>query len=220
MCGRYYLDPTEEFEDRFQLTNRLENRGARYNIAPGQSAPVIANNDGNEVEELKWGLVPFWAKDPKIGNKLINARAETIIRKPSFRKAFTTQRCLVPISGFYEWQRVGDSKIPYLFREKQGTLFALAGIYDFWKDAEGHILKTYAIITTKPNKIVAKIHNRMPVILPRRNETDWLNPDTDINILKKLMEPSSEELDYYPVSANLNRSFENSPILIQPKESV
>lgn len=141
---------------------------------------------------MKWGLIPFWAKDPRISYSTINARSEEIENKPAFRKAFRTQRCLVPASGFFEWKKVSDMgkpvKIPYWIRVKGKNIFGFAGIYDVWKDAEGYEIKTFSIVTTKANKIMAEIHDRMPVILTSEDEEIWLdNKIYEIEKLKKIM---------------------------------
>lgn len=216
MCGRYYLDPSERFEDRFQLSNHLKSREARYNICPGQVAPIIVSDGSNKIKEMTWGLIPFWAKDAQLKTGIINAKAETITTKPSFKKAFASQRCLIPVSGFYEWQEVGDSKVPFLFKSRDANLFALAGIYDSNQDTSGHRHKTFAIITTTPGDTVAKIHDRSPLILSPADESIWLNPKTNLSILKQLLTTDSSNLNYYQVSTDLSRSFADSPHLIEP----
>ena len=148
MCGRYVFSPgnSKKLKQRFNLSNQLEIE-QNYNVAPGQIVPVITRQSPKKAVEMKWGLVPFWAKDPKIGYKMINARAETVLFKPSFRKAIRSQRCLVPANGFYEWQRI-NGKQPYFISRKDGEIMSFAGIFDTWKDAEGSKINSYAIITS------------------------------------------------------------------------
>lgn len=218
MCGRYVFTPgnSKKFKDRFNLSNQLEIE-ENYNVAPGQMVSVVIRKSPNKAVKMRWGLVPFWAKDPKIGYKMINARVETVLYKPSFRKAVRSQRCLVPANGFYEWQRV-DGKQPYYITRKDEKMMAFAGIYDIWKDAKGKELFSYSIITTKANSLVSLIHNRMPVILDRKKEDEWLEENiTDPNEVKNFLEPVSEqELQTYPVSKAVNKATINTKKLIEP----
>lgn len=158
MCGRYGFIPKKDVFERFGL-EAIE-LAADNNIRPGTIQPVII---GHKIEMLRWGLVPFWAKDPKIGYKMFNARAEDIEKKPSFREPFKKYRCLVPANGFYEWDK---NKKPHFFRLKDEEYMAMAGLFD--------TTDTYTIITTEPNKIVGKVHHRMPVVLDRESEAKWL----------------------------------------------
>src|SRR5215470_141589 len=150
MCGRMTLDPTTQFEERFDVSNRLENRTARYNIAPTQDVPVIIRNSPNRIEMMRWGLTPSWAKDQSIGNKMINARAETITEKPSFRRLLPSKRCIVPASGYYEWQATEKGKQPYYIHADAGEYLPFAGLYDIWKNPEGIEILSVTIITTEP----------------------------------------------------------------------
>lgn len=161
--------------------------------AGGLSGTGVKNPE-NEAILMRWGLIPSWANPPaggpKISYKMINARADTLMQKPSFKKPFLTQRCLIPATGFYEWQHIEEKKIPYYFKLKSGDLFAFAGLYDEWKNLEGYPLKTFTIITTEPNEIVAPVHNRMPVILPEKSEDIWLdNTISDPQKLLSLLTP-------------------------------
>lgn len=217
MCGRYGLfDPTN-LQERFQTQNDVE-LTPRYNIAPSQKLPVIINEGHNTIEVMKWGFIPFWAKDPKIGYKMINARADTVATKIAFRGSLLQKRCLVPASGFYEWKQTPQSKQPYYFHLKHEDIFAFAGLYSIWRDTQGTEVKTYTIITTEPNKLVAPIHNRMPVILPRNTEETWLNPDiTEPEQLLSLLSPFPDsDMETYPVSPAINNPRNDTPDVIKP----
>ena len=202
MCGRMTLDPTTKFEERFEVSNRLENRTARYNIAPTQDVPVIIRNSPNRIEMMRWGLIPSWAKDQSIGNKMINARAETITEKPSFRRLLPSKRCIVPASGYYEWQATEKGKQPYYIHADAGEYLPFAGLYDIWKNPEGIEIYSFTIITTQPTINLKSIHDRMPVILEPEAEEVWLNPDvTDPKVLTPLLHPYEvKALSFYPVS--------------------
>jgi len=171
MCGRYTLVPNNDFYNRFEAENRLDDLLPHYNIAPGQTLPVITHNSPNQVVLMRWGLIPSWAKDPKIAYHTINAKAETVATKPAFRSSFKTKRCLVPASGFYEWKKLDSKKKqPFYFQLKSQELFSFAGLYDIWKNENGEEHKTYTIITTVANEDVAIVHDRMPVILNKKDE--------------------------------------------------
>ena len=163
MCGRYVLQQPERLKKRFNASNSVDVR-PNYNAAPGQLMPVIVKNSPNRIALMKWGLVPSWAKDPKIGYKMINARSEGIQDKPSFRHAIKAQRCIVPSSGYYEWKKEGKDKVPYLFRLISEDIFGFAGLYEHWHGDHGNELETFTIITTSPNELAAIVHDRMPVI--------------------------------------------------------
>jgi len=167
-----------------------------HNIKPTQDAPIIVEHDGaREFQLMQWGLIPFWAKDPKIGSKMFNARAETVGEKPSFKSSFRRKRCLVPAAGFYEWKAEGRGKVPYLFSVGDNEIFGFAGLYDTWRLPNGETLRTYTIITTAPNELVAEVHDRMPVILPRAQEQIWLDASVeDPYFLQSLLEPYPADL--------------------------
>lgn len=217
MCGRYELHEPGEIRDRFATENDIE-LTPRYNIAPTQVLPVITNKEHKTIELMRWGLVPSWAADLSIGYKMINARAETIDSKPSYKKAFRSQRCLVPATGFYEWKREGKTKIPYYFHLKDKTLFAFAGLYNIWHDKEGKEYKTYTIVTTTPNHVVEPIHDRMPVILKKEDEDTWVNPDIiESEKLKPLLTPYADgAMDVYEVSTKVNSPMFDRPEVSQP----
>lgn len=192
--------------------------GTHYNVAPGYMMPVISKKSPNRAVLMKWGLIPFWAKDPRIGYQMINARAETLKDKPAFRKPLSQFRCLVPANGFYEWKKTQDGKQPFYIRLKSEEMFAFAGLYDQWVDAEGKEIETYTIITTTPNSVVEPIHNRMPAILKKENEEIWLNhQETDINKILALLTPNNttEEFEAYPVSKAVNKPENDSKDLIK-----
>ncbi|HLX63427.1 MAG TPA: SOS response-associated peptidase [Planctomycetota bacterium] len=206
MCGRYTLATTyDELREFFQLDDDFPLYSARYNIAPTQ--PVLAVRDvavldgekaaqKRRVAFFSWGLVPSWSKDPRLGAKLINARAETLAEKPAFRTAFKRRRCLVPADGFYEWQRSGRRKQAFHIRLRREKLFAFAGIFDEWHGPNGELLETCAIVTTEANDLMRPIHERMPVILRRGDYGAWLdkkNEDTDA-LLELLTAYPSEEM--------------------------
>ena len=175
MCGRFsFTSVRDEVENRFGVFIDKDEYKPRYNCAPSQKLAVISNTSPEKLSYFRWGLIPFWAKDISIGNKLINARAETIIEKPSFKHSFRRKRCLVLSDGFYEWKRSGKEKLPYRIVRKDNSMFAMAGLWDTWKDAEERETDTFTIVTTSANKIVSELHNRMPVILNPEHEELWL----------------------------------------------
>ncbi len=218
MCGRYSLPDPEDIPIHFKGTRIGYDVKPRFNVAPSQSLPVVVSEGEKHVELMRWGLVPFWAKDEKIGYKMINARAETLSVKPSFRKALSLQQCIVPAGGFFEWKQIGKEKIPYYIFLKNTDLFGFAGLYDVWHDKEGKDLKTYTIITTEPNELVGTIHNRMPAILEKKDEETWLNPDiSEPERLVKLLHPyPSEEMEAHPVSHLVNAPANDTKEVIKP----
>lgn len=207
MCGRYGFAPGEfrEIKVRFNIDGDLPLFKPRYNIAPSQQAPVIAHLDGeNRVEMFRWGLVPSWAKDPSIGNRMINARAETLAEKPSFKRLLKNRRCLVLADGFYEWRKEGRGKVPMRFRLKSGEPFVFAGLWDAWKQPDGALLRTYTIVTTEPNEVLAPIHNRMPAMLSDRDAREWVSAD-EIGHSLSLLKPYPAELMHgYDISKLVN----------------
>lgn len=208
MCGRYSLfGNREELLDRFQIVNGEDLEWIeRFNIAPSQNIlAIIKNEQGNRAGFLKWGLVPSWASDPKIGYKMINARAETADQKPSFKKLLKRRRCLIAADGFYEWKKEGNVKQPYRFQLKTKEPFAFAGLWDRWENGD-EIIHSCTIITTEANSLVMKVHNRMPVILTEDSEKKWLDRSMEnTEELKKLLIPyDAEKMEAYPVSTLLN----------------
>jgi len=177
MCGRYsFAEVDELIEERFGVRVRTAIYKARYNCAPGQALAVISNDNPGELAYFRWGLIPFWAKDPAIGNKLINARAETIAEKPSFRNAFKKHRCLIVADGFYEWQKLGKIKKALYFSLKSERPFGFAGLHETWVSPEHQSIHTCTIITTEPNELINPIHDRMPVIVEKDREVAWIDP--------------------------------------------
>ncbi|MFC1711485.1 SOS response-associated peptidase [Patescibacteria group bacterium] len=219
MCGRFSMYYAEDLKNRFDLEGSIMDLENRYNIAPGQKAAVILRNSPNKGILMKWGLIPYWAKDPAIGFKMINARSESLAEKPSFKRPFLHQRCLIPTSGFYEWKKLDDkTKVPYYLKLKKQKIFALAGLYDKWQDIEGKEISTFTIITTEPNKLISPIHARMPAILKKEAENTWLDNNLkDINVLTKLLKPfNAQKMEAYTVSKKVNSPENDNKDLIEP----
>lgn len=219
MCGRFSIAaPAGPIENRFDVEIGF-NYTPRFNCAPTQNIPVISNREPGVLSLYRWGLIPVWAKDKKIGNSLINARAETITEKPAFKNSFRRKRCLVPADGFYEWKRTAaKQKTPYRITMKDEGLFSMAGIWDSWKDEEGEIIHSFSIITTTPNGLMQGIHDRMPVILERKDEKTWLQ-EKDPDVLIKLLKPFPPELmKAYPVSTLVNSPANDIPEVMAPVE--
>lgn len=217
MCGRYTFTSVSHIQNRYQTTNQLPKKFApNYNATPGSMMPVITKNSPKKVSLMKWGLIPFWSKDPKIGYKLINARAETLHQKPAFKRALAKSRCLIPANGFYEWQKTDTTSSPHYFYSKKMDVISLAGIYETWKDAEDVILHTFAIVTTQANKYVKKIHHRMPLIFNHDQEDVWINPKTSTkNLLSLLSQACQFKLQSHKVSKEVNNPRHNSQDLIK-----
>ncbi|WP_422124142.1 SOS response-associated peptidase [Planococcus sp. X10-3] len=222
MCGRFalYADYKVILE-RFDIEQDSfgeEEYVQSYNIAPSQQvAAVVSDGHKNRLGKLQWGLIPPWAKEAKIGYKMINARAETAAEKPSFRNAFKKKRCLIVADAFYEWRKDEKGKTPMLIGMKSGEPFAFAGLWESWTSPEGETVNSCSILTTKPNKLMASIHDRMPVILSKEAEKIWLDPNVqDIELLKSLLEPFDDgELEAYQVSDEVNSPKNNNPELIR-----
>lgn len=220
MCGRFTLtiDPAE-LRAAFPWLHAIPDELApRYNIAPTQPLAVVPNDGKNHLDFYTWGLIPSWAKDPAIGNKLINARAETLAEKPSFRSAFRRRRCLVLADGFYEWQANPDGrgKTPMRIRLASGDPFAFAGLWELWNAPDGSQIYSAAIITTEPNSLMAPIHNRMPAILPPEAYTAWLDP-AERNDLQGLLKPyDPARMIAQPVSRRVNDPKYDAPDCVLP----
>lgn len=213
MCGRFAVySSVQAIMEYADVLTVIDNFSPSYNVAPGQKIPAIINNGkNNELYNLKWGLVPPWAKDDKIGYRLINTRAETVDIKPSFKNAFQQRRCLIPANGFYEWQK--PDKTPYYIMLKDQELFCFAGIWENWKSPEGEELHSCSIITTVPNDVMQSIHNRMPVIVPHDVQQYWLQGDNS-KLLKEMLVPyNSELMQAFPVSKEVNSYKNNYPEL-------
>jgi putative SOS response-associated peptidase YedK len=221
MCGRYTLStPTDLLSNLYELETDVTTE-PRFNIAPTQEAPVIraSPETGNRrLDLLRWGLVPFWAKDLAIGNRMINARSETVAEKPAYRVSLRKRRCLIPADGFYEWQATGGVKQPFFFHRKDGHPFVMAGLWDRWEKGDSGPLESFTILTTSPNDIVAPIHKRMPVILEPEYFRSWLDPSLeDLESLMDLLAPTpSSMLEAYPVSTYVNSPAHEGPECVDP----
>jgi putative SOS response-associated peptidase YedK len=221
MCGRFTLfDSADSVAERFGLPD-TPSLSPRYNIAPSQTVAAVRIPPGGGARELvwlRWGLVPSWAKDPAIGNRMINARAETVADKPSFRSAIRRRRCLVPADGFYEWKRVNGRKQPYYIRLGDGGIFAFAGLWESWERPEHASVESCTILTTGPNDLLRPIHDRMPVILSPRDYDLWLSPAVqDPETLAPLLHPyPPEEMTAFPVRTTVNNPKTDTPDLIEP----
>lgn len=222
MCGRFSLSlprgESEEFADEFGVKFPKTHR-PRYNIAPTQEVFVLLAADGTRrIEALRWGLIPSWAKDPKIGNKLINARAETLFEKPIFRSAVKQRRCLVLADGFYEWQRAEKAKIPMFIRLKSKRPFGFAGLWESWVSPDGTTVKTCTIVTTEANELMKPIHARMPVIVPKESYAIWLSPQIEKadELTPILRAYPAEEMEVYGVSKLVNSPANDRPECIEP----
>lgn len=219
MCGRFYLDvPREKLVEHFQFEND-PNLQARFNIAPSQDIAAVRETDnGRELALLHWGLIPHWAKEEYTGYSMINARAETVDQKPSYRTAFKRHRCLIPASGFYEWQTGPSGKQPYAIGRKDGDVFAMAGLWEHWENPEGRVIESCAIIVTSANEAIKSIHDRMPVILQEEDYDTWLDREIqDPKILKPLLRQFPASLmKAYPVSRRVNNPKHDDPDCITP----
>ena len=216
MCGRFTLYITaEELASHYDLRT-IPATEARYNIAPSQQINIIkGTSEELTLASMRWGLIPHWAKDEKIGYKLINARAETISEKPSFRSAFKFRRCLVPASGFYEWKREGSHKQPYYFQVKDTPLFSMAGIWESWKAPDGQIIESCSIITTEANNVVSEVHDRMPVIINQDSYNHWFEGLECQDLLQPYI---SSGMTMYPVSERVNSPKNNGSDCIKRRE--
>jgi putative SOS response-associated peptidase YedK len=228
MCGRFSLRARAAamLAEYFDIIDAplLE---ARYNIAPSQPVPVVRLTSGppdpkRELVLMRWGLIPSWAKDAKIGNRMINARAETLVEKPVFRGALQRRRCLIAADGFYEWQGTSKSKQPYFIRFRDDRPFAFAGLWDNWEGSNHSVVESCTIITTEANELVRPIHDRMPVILPPETYKKWLDPGFQrIDELTSLLVPFvSDEMEAYCVSTIVGSPAHNDPRCVEPMENI
>ena len=229
MCGRFSnTSKPGAYEKEFKIGKKNPDIfRVRYNIAPSQMIDVVrADEDRHIVDQLKWGLVPAWAKDPNIGSRMINARAETLAEKPSFRNSFKQRRCIIPASGFFEWQKKaggGGGKQPFYFYVREKDLFGFAGLWEEWLDQEsGELLETCTIITTEANEVLKPVHERMPVILKPSDYDLWLDPEeNNTERLQKILVPyPAKEMGSHPVSKNINYPDNDSSDLIKPINSL
>ena len=220
MCGRFVLDHSPvEIQEAFSLRSIPDLR-PRYNIAPSQHVAIVRkrSNNQNELVQLKWGLIPYWAKDRSIGAKLINARSETVSEKPSFKNAFRFRRCVIPATGFYEWAKKNDKKIPHYFYCENKLLMLFAGLWDYWTSRDGSILESCAILTTEANSLIKPFHHRMPVILEQDSVERWVECDSfDETALMDLLRPfPSKLMREHIVSQGVNSPKLDSPECLLP----
>jgi len=209
MCGRFTLFEADKILSKEFGVSGAPPLSPRYNIAPSQPVTAVratSTGSGREFALLRWGLIPSWSKDPAIGNRLINARAETVQEKPSFRNAFRRHRCLIPTNGFYEWQRQERGKQPYFVRMRDERLFAFAGLWDRWESPDKRVIETCTILTTAANTVLAPIHDRMPVIVPPEEYARWLDtaPQNTGSLATLLVPFPPEEMLAFPVSSRVN----------------
>ena len=225
MCGRYRMSRRKQLvEEYFGAVSDEDEWDPRYNIAPSQPVVTIRQDARQPIRTLsmmRWGLVPSWAKDPSIGYKTINARAETVATTPSFREPFRSQRCLIPADGFYEWRRNGKTKQPYCFEVNGGELFAFAGLWDQWRDRQGDVIESCTILTTTPNSLLSDIHDRMPAILIADNYDLWLDPGfRDLASVSRMLKPFEPTLmRRYPVSTRVNQVQNDDAECTKPVEA-
>ena len=223
MCGRYQLKAEAKRLAKWFAALHVEGAGLlvpRYNIAPGTPVLIVRNTPtGRAIEHVRWGLVPGWADDPKIGYKLINARSETAAHKPGFRGAMKYRRCIVPVSGFYEWKKINSkSKQPHHITIEGADVFGLAGLWEMWQDPAGNELETCTILTCEPNEMMAELHDRMPVILPQRDYDAWLDPDQqDAVKASRFLKPyPAENMRAWPISTYVNKAGNEGEQCIDP----
>ena len=219
MCGRYSLAADlEDIQQRFELFANDLTYSPRYNIAPTQPVLTVTNDERRQLAYLHWGLIPSWAKSASVGNRLINARAETVTERPSFRTALARRRCLVIADGFYEWQRVRNARRPMRIVMTSGEPFAFAGLWDLWRDPAGDMVRSCTIITTEANELLRPVHNRMPVILPKELESLWLDNEVrDPFVLGAILIPyPPEAMQAYEVSSLVNRPSNEGPEVAIP----
>lgn len=221
MCGRFSIfTPIQELKQRFDADYPDEPVFPRYNAAPGQNMIVIPMDDPHKMHLFKWGLIPHWAKDEKIGYKMINARAESLKERPAFRGSLHKGRCLVLADGFYEWSVEAGKKIPYRIELENRKPFAMAGLSSRWKDEEGEEIDSFTIITTGANRVVGAIHDRMPVILNRDWERKWLDPLVDPKETDQYLLPySGSDMEIYPISTLVNSPKNDIAEVVKPMHS-
>jgi len=215
MCGRFgFAKPKEQIKKRFRLTNVPEQLPLLYNIAPQQSVPAVLNESSGDLSLVRWGLVPHWSKEEKFKLNLINARAETLLEKPLFLGPLKSKRCLILADCFYEWKTENGKKNPFRIFLKDEEPFAMAGIWDTWGEGEKQF-NSCCIITTAPNTLVGGIHNRMPVILSKDDESKWLGQISLDEAMALLKTYPAQDMDAYPISTLVNSPLNNSPEIIK-----
>lgn len=221
MCGRFTITATpDQLQEAFPGVAVPAQMTPRYNVAPSQPIAVVPNDGRNAVDFFVWGLIPSWSKDPAIGNRMINARAETLAEKPSFRTAYKRRRCLILADGFYEWKQIPGKKgkVPHYITLKDRQPFGMAGLWEQWFSPDGSEIKSATIVTTEPNELMAQLHNRMPVILSPNDYARWIDPgERGAADLQDLLVPfPAEEMGFYPVSTMVNSPANDVPACIVP----
>jgi putative SOS response-associated peptidase YedK len=221
MCGRYSLICIDDLGNRFRVFNPMIGARSRFNIAPGNEMPVIVREGRNHATVMRWGLIPSWTRDIRSARPMINARAESLAKKPAFRGLLASCRCLVPASGFYEWKKEGKRRSPYYFRLPGEPVFAFAGLWDRWHNPGGVTVSTYTIVTCAANPLVAPVHDRMPVILSREAEERWLAPGplNSGELAKVLVPYPSGCMEAFPVADLVNNPAADDERLIRPQVS-
>ena len=222
MCGRFAFYSPAEAVSRLFAAETIADLPTRYNIAPTQPAPTVRLDQDSvrRLNLLRWGLVPFWAKDPSIGNRMINARAETVASKPAFRQAFRKRRCLILADGFYEWQKADSGKIPWFISAPSGEPFAMAGLWESWQADGDEPLETCTILTTEAGSSLARIHHRMPVVLGSEGVQQWLDPNMDEGQLPLLADEARRvPLEAIRVSRQVNNPENEGPDLLRAAEN-
>ena len=217
MCGRFaFATKRRKLENQFSLPNLLASPPPNYNVAPTQQVAIIRENPGagRLISNAIWGLVPFWAKDRKMAHRTINARAETVREKPSFRHCFRRKRCIIPASGFYEWHTLGELRQPHYISRKDGHILAFAGLWDLWEQ-KGELVESCSILTTTANDFMKPIHERMPVILKKKDYEGWLDCSNE-NPSSLLQQYPSKKMQSWPVSSLVGNPRNNLPELIEP----
>jgi putative SOS response-associated peptidase YedK len=225
MCGRFTLSsPPSVLARLFLLDQEPQQLAPRFNIAPTQKVAAVRGSEEpghRRLDLLQWGLIPSWSKDPKIGSRMINARAETVAERPAFRAAFRRRRCLIAADGFYEWVRRGPRKQPYHIRMRDGSPFGFAGLWERWQGPEGDPIESCTVLTTTPNELLKPLHDRMPVILAPGDHAAWLDPDQhEPGPLRPLLRPfDPAAMEAYPVSLRVNNPGNDDPRCIEPLET-
>jgi putative SOS response-associated peptidase YedK len=220
MCGRKTLtkDMQSIIEElAIEEWENPDNYLPNYNIAPTQNSPILIYKDKRIIKPMRWGLIPSWAKDDKFGARMINARIETLLEKPSYRNLVSSNRCIIIADGYYEWKKDGDRKIPYYFKDPNNKLLTLAGLYDLWKHPDGYLVPSYTVITKEAQNDITIIHNRMPVILPQEHLDEWLKTeDFSVSDALEIAKNTNPVLEKYTVSPLVNSVKNNSPDCLLP----
>lgn len=222
MCGRFVLEsPVDSIMNEFNAERPSFQLEKSFNVSPGQTVLLLISEGKRKLIPCRWGYIPSWSKDEKIGNRMINARAETIAEKPSFKNAFKKRRCMVIADGFYEWRHRNNTKSPFFIRLKSKRPFGLAGLYNVWTSPDGKPLCTCTIVTTEANRILREIHGRMPAIISKKKYDVWLDPAiNDSSELLPLLQPyPADEIEFFEVSKRVNSPKNDSPENIQPLHS-